>query len=530
MRHPLRLRSFAVAALAAFGCALAAPAQAQTLRWSSQGDPQTLDPYSQNEGLTNTFNGQIYEFLVTRDKQMNVVPQLASEWKQDSPTKWTFKLRRGVKFQDGRPFSADDVVFSMNRAREKTSQIAAFANALGDARKIDDYTVEFDSTAFDPVFLQHLGTIYIMSKSWCEEHKAVHPQDFSAHEETWTVLHANGTGPYMLESRQPDVRTVLKRNPGYWRPIEGNVQEVVYTPIRNNGTRIAALLSHELDFVLDPPPSDVERLRASPGIQVVAGPENRIVFIGMDQARDELLYSSVKGKNPFKDPRVRRALYQAVDIELVRTRLMNGLAAPTGALMPSPLGTASDPDAEKRLPFDLPAAKKLMADAGYADGFEVTLDCPNNRYINDERLCLALASMWARINLKVHVNTMPRTTYFPKLDKLDTSLYLLGWGGAVTDPEIIFTPIYRNRGPNGLGSFNYGNVKDDTIDALAAASGREVDPAKRAALIKQVLERQNELLHHLPLYRQVIPWAAWSNVTFVHRPDNWVEVQWMTVK
>ena len=524
----LRARRVPLTTLLALGLCLGA--QAQTLHWSSQGDPQTLDPYSQNEGLTNMFNGQIYDFLVARDKQLNIVPALATEWKQDSPTRWTFKLRHGVKFHDGRPFTADDVVFSMNRARDKASQIAVYATPLGEAKKIDDYTVEFDSTQFDPVFLQHLNTIYIMSKSWCEEHQATRPQNFMAKEETYTALHANGTGPYMLVSRQPDVRSVLKRNPNYWGPVEGNVQEVVYTPIRNSATRVAALLSHELDFVLDPPSSDVERLRATPGIQVVDGAENRVMFIGMDQARDELLYSSVKGRNPFKDLRVRKALYEAVDIELIRTRLMAGQSQPTGATVSSRVGSLNDPEVEKRLPFDLDAARKLMAEAGYANGFEVTLDCPNNRYVNDERLCLALAAMWARINVQVHVNSMPRTTYFPKLDKLDTSLYLLGWGGSITDPESIFTPIYRNRGPDGVGSYNYGNFRDDTLDALAAASSREADPVKRAALIRQVFLRHNEQVHHIPLHRQVIPWAARTGVTFVHRADNWLEVSWITLK
>jgi peptide/nickel transport system substrate-binding protein len=527
MRIPSRPLRFLAACAAAL---LASQAGAQTLRWASQGDPQTMDPDSQNEGLTNMFNGQIYEFLVARDKQLNIVPQLATEWKQESPTKWIFKLRRGVKFSDGRPFTADDVVFSLARAREKSSQIAVYASAVGEARKIDEDTVEIDSPQFDPVFLQHLNTVYIMSKSWCEEHKATHPQNFAAREEMYTALNAMGTGPYMLASRQPDVKTVLKRNPAYWGKIEGNVQEVVYTPIKNNGTRTAALLSHEVDFVLDPPSADVERLRASPGIQVIDGPENRIVFIGMDQARDELLYSDVKGKNPFKDLRVRKALYQAVDIELIKTRLMAGQAVPTGAVAASPKATLGDAEIEKRLPFDLEGAKKLMAEAGYPNGFEVTLDCPNNRYINDERICIALASMWAKINVKVRVNAMPRTTYFPKLEKLDTSLYMLGWGGSITDAESIFTPIYRNRGDNGIGFFNYSNTKDDTQDALAAASSREADPAKRAALIKQVFARYQEQVHGIPLHRQVIPWVARQGVTVVHRPDNWLEVQWVTVK
>lgn len=531
MSRALRFHPALACLLVSAGLAAGSPpAAAQTLRWASQGDPQTMDPDSQNESFTNSVNGQIYEFLNARDRTLKLQPSLATEWKQESPTRWTFKLRHGVKFHDGRPFTADDVVFSFQRAGEKTSQIAVYANMLGAPKKIDDYTVQFDTPQFDPIFLEHVNTVYIMSKSWCEEHKATRPQDFSQHEEMFTALNANGTGPYMLASREPDVRTVLRRNPNWWGRFEGNVQEAVYTPIKNNGTRTAALLSHEVDFVLDPPPADLERLRAAPGLQVIEGPENRVVFIGMDQGRDELLYSSVKGKNPFKDVRVRRALYQAIDIDLIKNRLMAGQAYPTGAVVPSPLGSQAAPEMEKRLPFDLDAARKLMADAGWAQGFDVTLDCPNNRYINDERVCTALAAMWAKINVKVRVNAMPRTNYFPKLEKLDTSLYMLGWGGSITDPETIFTPIYRNRAANGVGAFNYGNYKDDTLDALAAASTHETDPAKRAALVRQVFQRHNDEVHHIPLYRQVIPWAARQGVTVAHRADNWLELAWVSVK
>lgn len=501
--------------------------QAQPFRWASQGDVQTLDPVSQNESFTNAMNGQIYEFLVARDKQLGMAPALATEWKQDGPLKWTFKLRRGVKFHEGQPFTADDVVFSVNRAKEKTSQIANYANALGEPKKIDDHTVEFNLSQFDPIFLQHLNTVYIMSKAWCEQHKVTKPQDFTNKEETYAALHANGTGPWILVSRQPDAKTVFKRNPGWWGKIEGNVQEVVFTPIKSDATRIAALISGEVDFVLDPPPRDLERLRRTDGVKIIDGPENRVIFIGMDQARDELLYSSVKGKNPFKDVRVRKALYQAIDIEAIKSKLMNGQAAPTGAVVPSPLGSFNDPEVERRLPYDLGQARKLMADAGYADGFEVTLDCPNNRYINDERICVALAGMWDKIKVRVRVNAMPKATYFPKQEKLDTSMYMLGWGGSITDPETIFTPIYRNRGEKGVGEYNRGNFKDDELDALAAASSKEADPDKRKALIKKVFLRHNEQVHHIPLHRQFIPWAARKNVTVVHRPDNWLELQWV---
>ncbi len=533
MPLPASLPSFFRLRPLALGLALlvaAGAADAQTLRWSSQGDPQTMDPYSQNELLTNAWNGQVYEFLVARDRTLNLVPALATEWKQDGPLKWTFKLRKGVTFHDGKPFTADDVVFSFKRAREKTSQIASYATAVGEPRKVDDYTVEFNLEKVNPVFLQHINTVYIMSKAWCEENKATHPQDFTNHEETYTALHANGTGPYVLESRQPDVRSTLKRNPKYWGPVEGNVQQVVYTPIRNSATRVAALISGELDFVLDPPPSDLDRLRHSPGVQVIDGPENRIVYVGMDQARDELLYGGVKGKNPFKDVRVRRALYQAIDVELIKSKVMNGQSVPTGAMVPSSLADFNDPDVERRLPMDLAAARKNLADAGYPDGFEVTLDCPNNRYINDERICITLAQMWSKIGLKVRVNAMPKSNYFPKLEKLDTSLYLMGWGGSFTDAESIFTPVMRNRGPNGQGGYNYGNYKDDTLDAMIDAQSHEPDVAKRKGMIKQVFLREEDQVHFIPLHRQMIPWAARSNVTAAHRADNWLEIKWVSVK
>ena len=171
-----------------------------------------------------------------------------------------------------------------------------------------------------------------------------------------------------------------------------------------------------------------------------------------------------------------------------------------------------------------------MAEAGYPDGFEVTLDCPNNRYINDEKICIALASMWAQIKVNVKVNAMPRATYFPKLEKLDTSLYMLGWGGSITDAETTFTPIYRNRGEKGVGAYNYGNYTDDKLDAVAAAQSREADPEKRKALIKEAFKLHNDAVRHIPLHRQFIPWAARNNVTVVHRADNWLEWQWVTVK
>ncbi|EGJ10932.1 MULTISPECIES: ABC transporter substrate-binding protein [Rubrivivax] len=524
------MKSWITCALLAAGLA-AGSAGAQTLRWASQGDPQTMDPHSQNELLTNSMNGQVYEGLVGRDRNLGLVPALATEWKQTGPLTWRFKLRPNVKFHDGSPFTAEDVVFSMNRAKEPTSQISVYANAVGTAVAIDPLTVEFRLPQVNPIFLQHIAApLWIMSKSWSEKNKVTRPLDFKNKEESYASFNANGTGPYMLASRAPGIKTVYKRYPNWWGRFEGNVQQVVYTPIANDATRLAALVSGEIDFVVDPAPRDVPRLRSTPGVKIVDGPENRVLFIGMDQQRDELLYGSEKRRNPFKDVRVRRALYHAIDIETLKTKLMNGQSVPTGGITPSPLGSYNDPAIESRLPFDLAKARALLAEAGYANGFEVTLDCPNNRYVNDEEICLALAQMWAKVGVKLRVNAMPRAVYFPKLEKFDTSLYMLGWGGAITDAEVTITPVLRAPGEKGVGAFNYGRVKNDRFEELAKASSAEPDPKKREDLVKAALREYTQQAHLLPLHRQVIPWAARTNVDVVHRADNWLEFAWVTVK
>lgn len=509
--------------------ALPLAASAQTLRWSSQGDLQTLDPHSQNELLTNAINGQVYDTLVMRDKHLGLIPALATEWTQVSPTLWRMKLRPNVKFHDGAPFTADDVVFSVNRAAHPASPFRTYAVALGTPRKIDDLTVEFQLKEFNPIFLQHASLIYIMNKAWTEKHNAAAPLDFKNKEDKYTNLNTNGTGPYIMVSRQPDSKTVYRRNPNYWGKVEGNVQEVVYSPIKNDATRTAALISGEIDFVLDPAPQDTARLRNTPGVKVIDGVENRVILIGMDQARDELLYSDVKGKNPFKDVRVRQALYQAIDIETLKRTVMRGQALPTGSPTPSPLGDYNDPALEKRLPYDLAKAKQLMAEAGYPKGFGVQLDCPNNRYINDQSICEALSAMWAKIGMKVNVLAQPRATYFPKAEKLDVSMYMLGWGGAITDAETVLTPVLHSRGEGGIGYYNWGNYKNPKLDQLIEASSKEPDAKKREQLVKAALKEEEEQVHVIPLHRQVIPWAARSNVNVVHRADNWLEWQWVTV-
>jgi peptide/nickel transport system substrate-binding protein len=527
MRRPTHPGELPMKRLIAAACcvlAVTATAQAKTLRWASQGDPQTADPHSQNEGLTNRFSEAVHDTLVMRDNTLRTIPGLATSWTQVSPTVWRFALRRDVRFHDGSPFTADDVVFTFERASHPNSQLRQYAiPVVGKPRKVDDYTVEFVQERPNPIMLEHLATIYVMSKAWSEKHKVTTPLDFKNKEETHASRNANGTGAWILASREPGVRTVLRRNPDWWGIKEGrapgNVTEVVYTQVSSDATRTAALLSGQVDFILDPPTQDVTRLESNKDVKVIRGQENRVIFFGFDQFRDELLYSSVKGRNPFKDLRVRQAVYHAIDIEAIRARTMRGSALPTGGITPSILG--SHPDAEKRLPFDPERARKLLAEAGFPNGFDVTLDCPNNRYVNDEEICIAVAAMLTRVGISTKVTAMPRATYFPKLEKFDTSFYMLGWGGAVTDAQTMLSPVLRSFDKaTGQGGFNYGRYSNPKLDALIDAAATEMNPDRRREIIRQALLEHNAQIHHVPLHRQMIPWAMRQNVTAVHRADN----------
>ena len=515
--------------LAAFCLALACvAADAKTLRWSSQGDYLTADPHGQNEGINNLINDEIYERLVMRGRKLEVVPGLATSWEMVAPTRWRFQLRRGVVFHDGTPLTADDVVYSIERAQLPTSNFKVFATPLGKVRKVDDFTVEFETPVPSPVLLVNAGLINIMSRAWCEKNGAQKPQDFKSGEETFSSRNTNGTGPFMLAKREAEIATVLKKNPRWWGRFEGNVDEIVYRPIKSDATRMAALLTGELDLVLDPPLQDVPRLRSDSAIRIVEGPENRVIFLVMDQSRDELKYSNVKGKNPLKDLRVRQAFYMAIDTDAIRRLVMRGQALPTGAMIPSV--AQAFPDLEPRLlPFDMARAKKLMADAGYAGGFDLGLLCPNNRYVNDERICTAIAGMLAKIGVRVNLTAVPRAQFFQKVDQFDVSMHLYGWGGAVTDPGFTLTPVIHSPDGKGKGDFNSGRFRDDALDALIDTVASEMDPAKRRELMHDAFRRVRENVYTIPLHRQVIPWAMRSRVHAQHRADNVLEATWVRI-
>jgi len=526
------MRRFAIAALVATAAVLASPAavDAKNLRWASQGDFLTMDPHAQNESLNNTASAYIYEPLITYNEKFELVPALATSWSRDGNLLWSFNLRKGVKFHDGTPFTADDVVYTIERAMAPTSNFRVYTTGIQGTKKIDDHTVLIYTTVPNPILLRQLTEIRIMSKAWSEKHNVTKPQNFVQKEETYAARNANGTGPFILKSREVDIRTVFVENPNWWNKAakKGNVTQIIYTPVGSESTRTAALLSGELDFVLDPAPQDIARMKADPKIKVVEGAETRTIFIGLDQFRPELQYSNVKGKNPFKDLRVRQALYHAVDIEGIKRAVMRGLSDPTGAII-APQVNGWTKEANQRLPFSVDTAKKLLAEAGYPNGFEFTLDCPNNRYINDEEICKALSAMWAKIGLKVSINAMPRSTYFPKIQKYDTSAYLLGWGVPTFDALYSLQSLARTVGTSGDGNFNLGRISNPEFDKMVDAMKSEVDLKKRNEIIARALMLHNREVMHIPLHNQVIPWAMRRNVDVVHRADNRLEASWVRI-
>src|SRR5258706_8761521 len=504
--------------------------EAATLRWSSAGDITTMDPHGNNEGFTNAYLDHIYETLVTRGKELKVEPCLATSWQNVSPTVTRFKLRPNVHFHDGSPFTADDVVFSIQRTLSDTSNFKPYLAGVKEARKVDDLTVDIVTDGPAPVLVPQLTEVRIMNRAWATKYNVLKPQDYKNKEETFATRNANGTGPYILKSREADVKTVAVRNSNWWGKLEGNVDEIVCQPIKQDSTRMAALLSGEIDFVLDPPPQDIGRLKQDPKIKVLEGMENRTIFLGMDQWRDELQYSSVKGKNPFKDKRVREAIQAAIDLNAIKTQVLRGLGVPT-AVMFAPQVDGYPKDLDKPKTPDRARAKKLLAEAGYPNGFEVTLDCPNNRYIADEKICVAIAVMLAQINVNGKVNAMPRAQYFPKIQNYDTSCYMLGWGVPTFDSQYALQSLLRTVVPKTAdGDYNLGKYSNAKVDEAIDKLKTEVDGKKRAALAREISAIHIADVGHVPLHFQVIPWAMRSNVSVVHRADNRLTVKWVKIQ
>ena len=502
--------------------------QAQTIRIANQGDALSMDPHSLNESLQLSTTSNVYEPLVGRNKDLSLAPALATAWKQTSPTVWRFELRKGVQFHDGTPFTADDVLFSFARTQLDGSDMKSYTNDFKEVRKIDAHTVEIETKTPFPILPDVISQVFIMSKKWAEDNKANAPVDRRKGIENAASFRANGTGPFRLRERQPGVRTVFTRNGTYWGKIEGNAQEIIFTPIGNDSTRVAALLSGEVDVMEPIPVQDIERVNQNAGTRAITGPELRTIFLGMDQKRDELQYSSVKGKNPFKDVRVRKAFYQAIDIDGIKKNVMRGASNPS-ALMVGP-GINGFDESVKRLPYDPAAAKKLLADAGYPDGFEVSMNCPNDRYVNDGRICQAVAANLARINVKIKLVAETKGTYFPKVLRRDTSFYMLGWTPSTYDAHNALNALVVCPDDKGAGQFNLGAYCNPKVDELTQKIQAETDKTKRNAMIKEAFDLHSADVGHLPLHQQALAWGVSKKVKLVQLADNYMPFKWMSIE
>jgi peptide/nickel transport system substrate-binding protein len=483
-----------------------------------------MDPHSLALLYHSRVNTQLYEALVNRDRNFVLEPSLAVSWQAVDPKSWRFRLRPNVRFHDGSAMTADDVVFSIERALAKTSQRSFQLRGVNGAKKVDESTIDIVLAAPDAVLPEKLIQVGIVSRAWSMKHNVALPQDYNAKQETHAVRNANGTGPFMLKSYEPDNRSVLVANPHWWGK-RGNVDEVIYTVIQSDATRLAALASGQVDFVVDPPFQDVARLKAEGKFKLAQTSDIGTQYLGFDQARDELQFADVKGRNPFKDLRVRRAIYHAIDVDTIVAKVLRGQATPTG----SHLGSLVDgylPELEKRLAYDPSAARALLKEAGYGEGFGVTLDCVNVAFRS--AVCQAIAGMLAQVGIRVTFQPFPTSTFFPKLTQASSSFFEFGWT-PTPDAWGTLNAIVRSLGEGGPGAFNGGRYSNPKVDALVDGLRVEPDLAKRRGMVSDVLRILNADLPLLPLYRRTLTWVMRPNVSVAQWPNDILELRFVQI-
>jgi peptide/nickel transport system substrate-binding protein len=505
-------------------------ANAASFRWANDGDVGAMDPDTRQETVQLSFLSGIYEPLARRDKDLKIEPALAVKWEQTSPTVWRFHLRPGVKWQDGSPFTADDVVFSFQRIMAKSSVMRAPMSPVKEVRKVDAMTVDFETNKPDPIFMQEQTNFLIMNKAWCEAHHATEPVVIGGADDNYAVHNAMGTGPYKLVSREPDRKTVVEKNPGWWDKNTSNADTVEFDVISSAATRVAALLSGDVDMIYSVPPQDMKRIAASPNLKLLEHPELRTIYLGLNVTSDELKTSDTKGKNPLKDLRVRQAFVLAIDEPVIAQKVMLGLAHPSFEMW-GPGVNGYNAKLDVRPKADAAKAKQLLAEAGYPNGFKLGMDCPNDRYTNDEQICTAIVSMLARIGVKVDLLAQTKAKFFAKVNapKYDTDFFLIGWTPATYDAHNALYSLVGTHG-NGRGEVNDGGYSNPTLDDLITQIGIETDQAKRTAMI----DKSIEILQHdqavIPLHQQVIVWATKKNVDVAQMADDYFPYRFITVK
>ncbi|MGR3514982.1 MAG: ABC transporter substrate-binding protein [Paracoccaceae bacterium] len=518
-----------IASLCAVSAVLAAPALAEEFQWAGRTDPQTMDPHAVSSAPVLGFLNNVYDGLVRMSKDMEIEPSLAESWEPIGDGEgWRFNLRQGVTFHDGATFDADDVLFSYERASDESSDVRSWFSPVTEVKVVDDFTVEFYTTAPNPLFPASIANWMMMDRGWAEANSATRPDKESGN---FATLNVNGTGAFMLQDRQPGLSTTVVPNPNYWDEVEHNITSATFTPIQNPATAVAALLSGDVDFVEPVPIQDAARLEEDPNVNIIRGIETRTIMLGFAHEADTLKYGTSAGEpNPFQDVRVREAVAKAINVDAILATIWRGSAEAASQLVTPALSGYSDVHAD-RPAFDVEGAKALLAEAGYADGFGFGLKCPNDRYPNDEAVCQAITAMLAQVGIQVELDAMPVSNYWPELRADNFDMYLLGWSpGGSLDHEhplrfLASTPNEEKK----LGSWNFGGYSNARLDEALPGILSEIDPAKRQALIDEVVGIYQSEYAYVPLYTQPLVWGTRSNIALTQRPDNFFILRWVTV-
>ncbi|MEL7150373.1 MAG: ABC transporter substrate-binding protein [Pseudomonadota bacterium] len=518
-----------IASLCVVSAVLASPALAEEFQWAGQTDPQTMDPHAVSSAPVLGFLNNVYDGLVRMSKDMEIEPSLAESWEPIGEGEgWRFTLRQGVTFHDGAAFDADDVLFSYERASDESSDVRSWFSPVTEVKVVDDFTIEFYTNAPNPLFPASIANWMMMDRGWAEANNATRPDKESGN---FATLNVNGTGAFMLEDRQPGLSTTVVPNPNYWDAVEHNITKATFTPIQNPATAVAALLSGDVDFVEPVPIQDAARLEQDPNVNIIRGIETRTIMLGFAHEADTLKYGTSAGDaNPFQDVRVREAVAKAINVDAILQTIWRGSAEAASQLVTPALSSYSEVHAE-RPAFDPEGAKALLAEAGYVDGFGFGLKCPNDRYPNDEAVCQAITAMLAQVGIQVEIDAMPVSNYWPELRADNFDMYLLGWSpGGSLDHEhplrfLASTPNEEKK----LGSWNFGGYSNARLDEALPSILAEIDPAKRQALIDEVVGIYQSEHAYVPLYTQPLVWGMRSNIDLTQRPDNFFILRWVTV-